>query len=68
MTLDQWLTMTGKTESFFADRIGSTQWNVNRWRHGKRLPRPAMMRAIAKATNGCVQPSDFYRAMEAADA
>lgn len=68
MTLDLWLELTGMTEADFAERIGSTQWNINRWRHGKRLPRPQVMRAIAKATKGCVQPSDFYRAMEGCDA
>jgi transcriptional regulator with XRE-family HTH domain len=67
MTLDLWLTLAGMTEEAFAARIRSTQYSVNRYRRGKRIPRPKAMRAIALATGFQVQAADFYSQIEAAE-
>ena len=35
-----------------------------RYENGERLPAPDVMRRIVAATNGTVQPNDFYRLEE----
>ncbi|WP_109493029.1 helix-turn-helix transcriptional regulator, partial [Azospirillum sp. TSH20] len=54
MTLDDWLTRTATKEEAFAALIGTSQATVNRYRHGRRVPRPAVMARIAAATGGQV--------------
>ncbi len=60
MTLDDWLTRTATKEDAFAARIGTSQAAVNRYRHGRRVPRPAVMVRIAAATGGAVTANDFH--------
>lgn len=61
MTLDDWLTRTATKEEAFAAQIGTSQATVNRYRHGRRVPRPAVMARIAAATGGQVTANDFHR-------
>lgn len=60
MTLDDWLTRTGTKEEAFAAQIGVSQATVNRYRRGRRVPRPIPMARIATATGGQVTPNDFH--------
>lgn len=60
MTLDEWLTRTATKEDAFAAGIGTSQAAVNRYRHGRRIPRPAVMARIARATGGAVTANDFH--------
>lgn len=59
MTVDEWLRTNDVTEAEFAERIGSSQAAVNRYRKG-RIPEPRVMRRILTATAGAVTPNDFY--------
>jgi Meiotically up-regulated gene 113 len=59
MTLDQYLSETGMTETEFGARAGLTQPSVNRLRHRKMNPDLGTMRRIAEATGGKVAPNDF---------
>ena len=43
-----------------AAKIGVTFNSVARYERGERVPRPAIMERIVRATAGRVQPSDFY--------
>ncbi|CAO3351883.1 helix-turn-helix domain-containing protein [Azospirillum palustre] len=60
MTLDDWLNRTATKEEAFAALIGTSQATVNRYRHGRRVPRPAVMARIAAATGGQVTANDFH--------
>ena len=60
MTLDEFLRREALTEGAFAALIGTTQATVNRYRRGVRVPPRPVMRRIAEATAGCVQPNDFH--------
>lgn len=66
MTLDLWLSLTKTTEAAFAAAIGSTQYSVNRYRRGKRFPRPATILAIEHATKSEVTAGDFLRGVVSA--
>lgn len=59
MTLDDWLIRTCTKEEAFAALIGVSQASVNRYRHGLRVPRPAVLARIGKATAGAVTANDF---------
>lgn len=59
MTLDDWLKRNNVTETAFAERIGSSQASVNRYRKG-RVPESAIMRRIIIATKGAVTANDFF--------
>lgn len=61
MDLDQYLTMTGKTETEFAREIQLTPQAVNYYRNRQRRPRDeSIIERIYAATNGLVTPNDFY--------
>lgn len=60
MTLDQYLSDTGTTETVFAERVKSTQPNINRLRRGKHVPGKELMKEIFAATGGRVTANDFY--------
>ena len=62
MTLDEWLTTHKKTcsETAFGELIGKTQQSVNRYRRGVQMPDRETMAKIVTATQGQVQPNDFY--------
>lgn len=59
MTLDDWLITTRTKEEAFAALIGVSQASVNRYRHGLRIPRPAVLARIRAATGGAVTAADF---------
>jgi transcriptional regulator with XRE-family HTH domain len=44
----------------FAAKIGVGYYTLQRYVAGTRFPGPAEFAAIYKATNGTVQPNDFY--------
>ncbi len=62
MTLDDWLIRTATKEDSFAASIGTSQAAVNRYRHHRRVPRPAVMARITAATGGAVTANDFHLA------
>lgn len=59
MKLDLWLKENGLRERDFAQRINRSQATVNRYRLGKRYPRPVDLERIFVATGGNVTPNDF---------
>lgn len=61
MTLEKWMKIKGYTDGQFAELIGMDRSTVNLYRHGLRMPRPAVMEKITDATAGQVKPNDFYR-------
>lgn len=64
--LGRYLHENNLTLETFADRIGVSHASVSRYVAGKRLPDPAIMGRIREATDGAVQPNDFYGARPAA--
>ena len=60
MTLLAYLQTHGLTHAAFAEKIGVGVETARRYALGLRHPRPAIMRRIVDATDGAVQPSDFY--------
>lgn len=46
----------------FAATVGRSKWAVRKWMYGQRVPRPAEMTSIAKATEGQVTANDFMEA------
>lgn len=44
----------------FASKIGVNHAAVIRYRDGLRIPRPETMARIVEATDGLVQPNDFF--------
>lgn len=60
MKLDEYLRRSGTKEEAFAAELGTTQASVNRYRSGRRKPRPAMACRIVKATDGAVTLEDLY--------
>lgn len=62
MQLREWLIKNGKTPDQFRREIGlSASASVYRYLCGKRIPRPEIMERIRQATNGEVQPNDFFK-------
>ena len=59
MQLDTYLTQTGTTEHAFAALIGVKQSAVNKYRHGDRMPKPAILQKITEVTDGKVTANDF---------
>ena len=59
MTLAEYLSEHGLSPAEFAKLIGVTDESVRRYAHGRRYPRPAIMRRIVTATGGAVGPQDF---------
>lgn len=62
MLLETWLKDEGKISlGEFARRIGAKNARtVQRYVKRERVPSPAMMEAISRATDGKVQPNDFF--------
>lgn len=69
MQLDAFIRDRSLTDESFAQLIGDdvSEWAVRKWRYGQRIPRPAMQRRIARATEGRVTPNDFVDAVMASD-
>lgn len=59
MKLLAYLTKKKESPNAFATRIGVPPHTVYRYLAG-RVPRPDIMSTVYKATNGNVQPNDFY--------
>lgn len=60
MKLDAFLRERELTEDEFAELIGVSQQAVNRYRRGDRRPDWDVLQKIVKATDGAVQPNDFF--------
>lgn len=60
MTLAQFLDQNKLTDTAFAAQIGVTAEAVRRYRNGARTPKRAVLAKISDATQGAVQPGDFY--------
>lgn len=65
MTLHDYLTKRRLCEREFAEMIGTSQQQVNRWRRGRIMPSPEWVLAIEKATRGWVKPGDWYERFRA---
>ena len=61
MTLYEYLRTHDLTPTAFAARVGVEPITVSRWIRGERFPRPDMIHRIAVATDGAVQPGDFFQ-------
>lgn len=61
MHLRDYLAANGGAKEM-AKKLDVTPEAVRLWANGARMPRPAQMARIALATEGAVQPSDFYEA------
>lgn len=59
MKLADWLATEKLSDEEFAARIDTTRQAVWRYRTG-RIPKREVMSRISQATNGDVQPADFY--------
>lgn len=57
--LAEWRKSRGMTQRQLADLVGCTQSTIDRYEHG-RIPDRHRMPAIVRATEGVVQPGDFY--------
>ena len=64
MNLHDHLIETGQTESQFGERIGTSQSAVSKYRRGTRVPRPKIMAAIIRETEGKVTANDFVNSKE----
>lgn len=60
MTLKQYLSEQDLSCEAFGRLIGVGAPSVWRYATGARMPRPNIMRKIVAATDGAVQPTDFY--------
>lgn len=67
MKLAEYIELENLALSEFAARIGVTHEAVRRYVRCKRVPTPAIIKKIVKATNGKVRPDDFYVIGEAAE-
>ena len=59
MTLRKYLGESGLSQAALARRVGVSQSAIARYVAGIRCPRPAIMDAIARETQGLVQPRDL---------
>lgn len=60
MKLIEFLIATNTSRAEFATKIGVNPTILNRILTGERVPRRMAMAKIVIATNGQVQPNDFY--------
>ena len=60
MTLKDFLVSTKTPAAHLAKVLGISVISVHRYITGGRMPTKAIMRRIVDATNGAVQPNDFY--------
>jgi len=60
MNLKQWMTRHGVTGLELAKALGIASQTVYRYAHGQRVPGKSMMLRICEATDGEVEPNDFY--------
>lgn len=62
MTLRKWLSQNGCSQTDLARRVGVSQAAIARYAAGTRCPRPQIMDAIARETEGQVRPGDLVDA------
>lgn len=62
MTLRKWLRNTKTTQADLARRVGVSPAAIARYAAGIRCPRPQIMDAIARETDGQVRPGDLVDA------
>lgn len=60
MKLSQWLDSQRMLRVQFARNVGVHPITVTKWANGHMIPRPDLMAAIVAATDGAVQPNDFF--------
>jgi transcriptional regulator with XRE-family HTH domain len=64
MKLSDWLKQSDVTITAFSERIGVTRSAVYSYlrksKHDRNVPSPEVMIRISAATDGLVQPNDFY--------
>ena len=60
MDLQTYISLKGMSQEQFAQRIGVKQKAVSRYAAGERVPHPKIMSDIYSATDGAVEPNDFY--------
>lgn len=60
MKLAAWLEHTGTPDNVFARRIEVSKVTLYRFKTGLRVPDREAMARIVAATDGEVQPNDFY--------
>lgn len=65
MTLSEYLRRKGIAHRDLADAIGVIPFSVYRYARG-RMPNADIMRKIWKATNGSVEPNDWFPEVKAA--
>ena len=66
MQLQSYITAHGLSRPAFAARIGVTPQALHRYLSGARVPHKDVLRRIAEATDGAVQPNDFFQPADAA--
>jgi transcriptional regulator with XRE-family HTH domain len=59
MRLDEWMMAWGVGDVEFAAMLGLHRASVSRLRRGKREPSVALMREVAKLTDGAVTGNDW---------
>lgn len=59
MKLGAWLDLTGTTEAAFAEKVGVSEAQINRIKHGVRMPSLDLAARIQAATDNAVTPNDF---------
>ena len=60
MDFQTYISLKGMSQEQFAQRIGVKQKSVSRYAAGERVPHPKIMSDIYSATDGAVEPNDFY--------
>jgi len=60
MDLQTYISLKGMSQEQVAQRIGVKQKSVSRYAAGERVPHPKIMSDIYSATDGAVEPNDFY--------
>lgn len=60
MKLSIWRRIHDLTLAELSKRIGVTEVSLSRYERGERIPAREIMPKIVKATDGAVQPNDFY--------
>ncbi len=60
MNLRCYLVENGIGTVAFAASIGVSLQALHRYLLGERIPRPDVLERIARVTDGCVQPNDFF--------
>lgn len=62
MTLREWIANQRLTQREAAERLGVHEITLNRWVNEKATPRRKQMSRVQTATDGAVQPRDFFPA------